>query len=83
MLNIRLQYELEKIERLFPGKIRLNKTQMLKCIGKGNNWFDIRVNENRLSELPEFPEPKLAKRKSIPYPLYSFDTFKVAEFNAI
>lgn len=76
-----LKYELERIDRLFPNQKKLNLSQMLRCIGRGNRWFHTRIDENRLDELPQFNVPKLGRRKGRPNPQYEFNVRKIAEFN--
>ena len=76
-----LNLELNKNEKMFPGKSILNKTQMLKRLGKSNTWFRTRIEENRLDELPKFTS-KVVKRKGKPYNTYDVKTYDIALFLA-
>lgn len=73
-------FYLNEIRKKYPNKSKLNKTEMLNCLGKSNGWFIARLEQNRLDELPKFSKPKKCIRQGNPYYLYEFELFNILEF---
>ena len=76
----KLDFYLEKIEKLYPNKSKLNLGEMLNCINKSRATFKRIIEANELYKLPNISKKESCKRVGANYYTYQFDVYDIALF---
>jgi hypothetical protein len=76
----KLKFYLEKIEKLYPNKSKLNLGEMLNCINKSRATFKRILEANELYKIPDISKKESYKREGSNYHTYQFDVYEVAKF---
>lgn len=75
-------FYLDKIEKMFPSRQKLNQGEMLKCINKSRATFNRIIDANELNKIPKISLKEEHKRSSSHYYTYQFDIYDIAIFLA-
>ncbi|MGB3751648.1 MAG: hypothetical protein WA945_08765 [Arcobacteraceae bacterium] len=78
----KLTYHLERIEKKYPGKPKLNLSQMLKCIVRSQSTCNRIRKANELHKLPKLSNSQEYYRKGTTYFTYEYDILDIAKFLA-
>ena len=71
---------LKKIETTFPKKSKLNSRQYCEITGICSTTFNDIIKKNELNKLPKFTYTEIIRKNGIPYRIYGFDIYDVAQF---
>ncbi len=73
----KFKFYLEKIEKKFPNKQKLNLGEMLQCINRSRATFSRIIEANELDKIPKIDSKVEHKRSSSKYFTYQFDVFDI------
>lgn len=80
MNDEKLNYNLKKLEKMFPDKNVLNKGQMLKAIDKSYSTAKRRSDSNTKFDIPEPTKCTEYQRKGNPTNGYEYNLYDIAIF---
>lgn len=75
----KLKFHLERIEKLYPNKQKLNLGEMLNCINKSRSTFKRIIDANDLYLLPKFTKVEYYRKGNI-YFTYEADIYDICVF---